>query len=371
MLVCVVDRRSTLYFRPESSEAALVRSAGERGAFDAGIIRAKYLAEYPTGHPLEREDPEELARAFRERRIPYVVDLDTPALCRSELRDETIERRLRATSAGRALKLPLAPADLSDPGQRTFFVGENIAMQAGAQALAAPYLEVMSERDTRLELNVGMIADVVAAGDGRPVVAFVQVTRHRLLTGLLRKLAGHYAGIGLSSVVLRVRDLDAEEATAVELRNYLEAVDAFVAHNLQVIPDCVGRLGPVLVARGARGFSTGVRFFRKVAQSPINTGGGGGGGDLLFEVPGRLRGLAIGLRRSSGIPTCAVAGCATVGSSPTNSQLREHNLHSLKALGQLAAELGSAGFAGYLLDGGDEREREWARVLVEQVERAA
>jgi len=244
-------------------------------------------------------------------------------------------------------------------------------MQAGAQALVAPYLEVMSERDSRLKLNVDMIADVVAAGDGRPVVAFIQVTRHRLLTGLLQELAGHYAGIGLSSVVLRVRQLDAEEATAVEIRNYLDAVDAFVGHNLQMIPDCVGRLGPVLVARGARGFSTGARFFRKVAQSPINTGGGGGGGDLMFEVPGRLRGLAVGLRRSTGVPSCRFASCATADGSLTNSQLREHNLHSLKALGQLATELGPAGFAGYLVDGGDEREREWARVLAEQVERAA
>lgn len=370
-MVWVVDRSSTLYFRPESSEAALVRTAGERGAFDAGIIRAKYLADYPKGHPLEGDDPSELARAFRERRIAYVVDLDTPALCRSELRDEAIERRLRSTAAARALDLPLAPDELNDTAKRTFFVGENIAMQAGAQALAAPYLEVMSEQDVRLQLNAAMVADVVAAGDGRPVVAFVQVTRHRLESGLLRRLAAHYAGIGLSSVVLRVRDLDAEEATTIQLRNYLEAVDAFAAHDLHVIVDCVGRLGPVLVARGARGFSTGARFFRKVAQSPINTGGGGGGGDLLFEVPGRLRGVAVGLRRTSGIPRCAVGECATAGNSPTNAQLREHNLHSLKALGQLAAALGPAGFAAYLLDGGDDREREWARVLLEQVERAA
>jgi len=123
----VANRSPTLYFRPESNEAALVLSAGEHVAFDAGIIRAKYLAAYPEGHPLEGDDPKELALAFRERRIPYVVDLDTPALCRSELRDEAIERRLRATSAGRAFELPLAPAALSDPGRRTFFVGENIA----------------------------------------------------------------------------------------------------------------------------------------------------------------------------------------------------------------------------------------------------
>jgi hypothetical protein len=40
-------------------------------------------------------------------------------------------------------------------------------------------------------------------------------------------------------------------------------------------------------------------------------------------------------------------------------------------MAQLAARLGPAGFAGHLANGGDNREREWARALRERATRAA
>jgi hypothetical protein len=364
--------RSYVYFRAEHNEADLARAAVRARVIAVGIIRSKYLAPFPEGDDRAGQDHEQLATAFRNVEAPYVVDPDTPALCASGLREDEVERRLRLTDAAQAVQLPLRLSMLRDDERRLDFVNVNIDMQAGAAGVIAPYLEAHRECDPRLAVNLDMLRETITAvSDGRPVIAVLQTTAHRLRTGFVNDVAALYAATGVKRVLVRVRKFDPEEATASELAAYLGTIASFSAHNIGVIPDCVGRLGPVLVAGGAHAFGTGSRFFRKVAESPINTGGGGGGGDLEYEVPGRLRSVAISARRSSSVPRCAIQGCVAGAATVDNGAVRLHNLHALNAVAQHAARLGSAGFAAYLAKDGDEREREWARALRERVQHAA
>jgi hypothetical protein len=368
----VPGNRPFLYFRPEHNEADLVRAALEARLISVGVIRSKYLVQLP-GDERAGQDHEELAATFRRANGQYLVDPDTPALCEPGLRDEMLERRLRLTDAAQAVDLPL-PLEViqDDDGRRAHLIAENVGMQAGAAGVVAPYFEVLRERDPRLAINLKMLEEtIIAVSDGRPVVAVLQTTSHRLRRGLVEQIAPLYAATGVKRLLLRVRRFDPEEATAAEVAAYLDAVASLTALEVRVIPDCVGRLGPVLLADGAHAFSTGSRFFRKVAESPINTGGGNGGGALVYEVPGRLRAVPVSARRSDRVPRCAIPGCHADAARGDGAAVRLHNLHALDAMAQLAARLGPAGFAGHLANGGDNREREWARALRERATRAA
>jgi hypothetical protein len=368
----VEANRSYVYFRPEHNEAELARSAVQARAISVGIIRSKYLAPQLESGDGSGRDHEELAAAFRSADGPYLVDPDTPALCASGLLEDEVERRLRLTDAAQAVELPLQLRTLRDDQARIDFVNVNVGMQAGAAGVVSPYLEAHRENDPRLAVNLAMLRDTISVvSDGRPVIAVLQTTGYCLRKGFVKDVAPLYAATGVKRVLVRIRRFDPEEATASELTAYLDAIASFAAHNIGIVPDCVGRLGPALVAGGAHAFGTGSRFFRKVADSPINTGGGGGGGDLEYEVPGRLRSVAISARRSSNVPRCMVEGCAARAAILDNGAIRLHNLHALNAVAQLAARLGSAVFAEYLAKDGDEREREWASVLRERVQRAA
>jgi hypothetical protein len=361
-----------VYFRAEHSETDLVRAVVGARLIAVGVIRSKYVAPFPTGGEGAGQDHEGLAAAFRAAKGQYLIDPDTPALCDPALRDGEIERHLRMTAAAQAVDLPLQLATLQDPGKRAHFIDQNVAMQTGAAGVIAPYLEILRARDPRLTLNLRMLRETSSAvSDGRPVVAVLQTTGHRLRRGLVQEVAPLYAATGVKRVLLRIRRFEPEEATAAEVTGYLDAVRSLSTLGVRVIPDCVGRLGPVLVADGAHAFGTGSRFFHKVAESPVNTGGGGGGGDLEYEVPGRLRAVAISRRRAAGVPRCAVAGCSADSATLDNTAIRLHNLHALDVMAQLAARVGAVGFAAHLEKDGDEREREWARALRERASRAA
>lgn len=367
----VPANRPFVYFRPEHNEADLVRAALEARLISVGVIRSKYLVPLP-GEGRTGQDHEELAATFRRANGQYLVDPDTPALCEPGLRDEELERRLRLTGAAQAVELPLQFAVIQDDGRRAHFIAENVGMQVGAAGVVAPYLEVLTERDPRLAINLKMLEEtIIAASDGRPVVAVLQTTGHRLRRGLVEQIAPLYAATGVKRLLLRVRRFEPEEATAAEVAAYLDAVASLTALGVRVIPDCVGRLGPVLLADGAHAFSTGSRFFRKVAESPINTGGGNGGGALVYEVSGRLRAVPVLAGRSDRVPRCAIPGCHADTARADGAAVRLHNLHALDAVAQLAARLGPAGFAAHLENGGDVREREWARALRERAARAA
>jgi hypothetical protein len=251
-VICGVEAsRSYVYFRAEHNEADLARAAVRTRAISVGVIRSKYLAPFPDGDDRAGQIHEELATAFRSVEGPYLVDPDTPALCAPGLRDDDVERRLRLTDVAQAVDLPLQLRALRDDQGRLDFVNVNIGMQVGAAGVIAPYLEAHRERDPRLAVNLDMLRETITAvSDGRPVVAVLQTTAHRLRKGFVRDSAPLYAASGVKRVLVRIRRFDPEEATSSELAAYLDAVASFVAHGIGVIPDCVGRLGPVLVAGG-------------------------------------------------------------------------------------------------------------------------
>jgi len=369
----VASRRSYLYFRPERNESGIVRAAAAEGVVLAGIVRSKYLVTSPDGHTdAGRDDGGSLAKEFRSAGVPYLIDPDTFALCQKALEDDSVEPRLRGTLGARAVQLPLHARTLGDPGVRSRFVRANIDMQVGATGVIAPYFEVRSKRDPRLELNLQLIQETrEALSDRRPVVAISQVTRHRLLVGLIAELAPLYARSGAQRFLLRVRGLTVEAASEAEARAYLASVTALRKHRVRVVPDCVGRFGPVTVAVGAHAFSTGTRFFRKVAETPIHIGGGGHAGELVYELPGRLRAVRVGERRLSTVPVCTVDGCVAAEAALDTSAIRMHALHTLNETAQLAAELGPVGFASRLRVGGDDHELAWARVLEDYAAGAA
>jgi hypothetical protein len=92
--------------------------------------------------------------------------------------------------------------------------------------------------------------------------------------------------MGTKRVIIRARGLKYDDATAEELSAVLDAVDIFARCGIEIFVDCAGDLGPVLIAGGADGFSTGTRFFRSVPAAVLSAGGGGGGAPIEAQAGG-------------------------------------------------------------------------------------
>lgn len=345
------------YFRPGHAESQLIRDCAA-DAFDAAIVLARYIASDPEADPND-SGTHDLVNALSERGDPWIVDLATPQLCDDKINDAEGCARLRATDFARVLPLPLDPARLEDEETRNAFVDACVAFQQGAPMLSPPYLEVESERDPRLATNVAMMRRVVGAATGKRLVAgFVQLTLESLKRINAAALTARYAETGVTLVFLRVRNLRAEEATASQLRSYLDVVDAFKSEGIGVVADQAGRLGPPVVAGGAVGFSAGSQFFRGVPRRVVSLGGGGGGTKLPVEIPGRW--AATPRDQLPQEFDCPVPGCRAKNDRST-SALREHNLHYLRYLGQLAVD--PSALVADLRASGEADALAWAQVL--------
>jgi hypothetical protein len=172
----------------------------------------------------------------------------------------------------------------------------------------------------------------------------------------------------VTRVFVRVRGLDAEEASAREFSAYLDAIATFAEVGVEFVPDCVGRLGPPLVAGGAPSFSTGPVNFRKVAR-PLLSKSGGGGVEVFYEVAGGFHAVARGGRHAAS--RCFVADCAAAGANASLDDLRLHNLHVLREESRLAAANGAAWYAARLIANGQPEAVVWGEVLRERAQRAA
>ena len=208
----------------------------------------------------------------------------------------------------------------------------------------------------------------VASAARQLPVAFVQVTLAALLDGVLSRLAPAYAATGVTRAFARVRGLDAEQASAPEFSAYLNAIAAFTAVGVELVPDCVGRLGPPLVAGGAASFSTGPVHFRRVPQALLNKSGGGGI-EVFYEVPGGFHAVARSARHAAA--PCFVPNCAAAASNVSLEELRLHNLHVLREEARLAAANDAAWYAARLIASGQPEAAVWADVLRERAQRAA
>jgi hypothetical protein len=356
-----------IYLRARHDDLELVSCSSPR-PFGAAILYARYLAPYPPDHPRAGQTTTELVDALRAAKVNYVIDPGTPALSKPDIGTVKEAARLRRSPMVAAIGLPLRPDDLRNRARRERFVDDTMAMQAGAAAVAPPYLEYKRGGPDVLRVNLAMVRRCVAAAAGQRAVAFIQLTVAALLDGVLNGLAPAHAATGVTRAFVRVRGLDAEEASAQEFSAYLDAIAAFNEVGIELVPDCVGRLGPPLVAGGALSFSTGPVHFRKVPRALLNKSGGGGV-EVFYEVAGGFHAVARSARH--GASRCFVTNCAAAAANASLEDLRLHNLHVLREESRLAASNGGAWYAARLIASGQPEAVVWAEVLRERAQRAA
>jgi hypothetical protein len=338
-----------LVLRPEYDEWRLLEQHPD--LYDAVLIKDAYTAIYHQDHPHHGRDAGRLRKAVPPDRELW-CDPDTACLVSRSSSRLGPSARLRATPLAQEYGLPLDLAVFAeDPGLRDLAVDLVLESQSGAATRTPPYFDVDSREGLGLQLNLQMLRRTVAAVGDEVPMAVLQLTRHRLMTGMVEEVAGDYARVGLRRVMLRVRGFESQAAHREELIAYLDAVDAFERCGVEVFPDCVGRLGPVLVAEGAHGFTTGTRFFRKVPAALLSVGGGGGGAPIGIQEPGtwdeQLRGQDV---------------------DPFDARVA--SLKSLRELTILAAQDPLELIASLQGDGG-QHSAIWAGVLAERKRRAA
>ncbi len=356
-----------IYLRARHDDLDLVSCPSPR-PFGAVIVYARYLAPYPADHPRAGQTTTELVDALRAAKLSYVIDPGTPALSKRDIATVKEAARLRGSQMVAAIDLPLRADDLRNRRRREHFVDDTLTMQAGAAAIAAPYLEYKRRGPDVRRVNLAMVRRCVMSAAGQLPVAFIQVTLAALLDGVLNELALAYSATGVTRIFVRIRGLDAERASAPEFSAYLDAIAAFNEVGVEAVPDCVGRLGPPLVAAGAPSFSTGAVHFRKVPWPLLNKSGGGGV-EVFYEVTGGFHAVARGARHTA--PSCVVPRCVAAAPNASLDDLRLHNLHVLREESRLAAANGGAWYAARLNASGQPQAVVWGEVLRERAQRAA
>lgn len=356
-----------IYLRARHDDLELVSCASPR-PFGAAIFYARYIAPYPGDHPRAGQTTTELVDALRAAKVNYVIDPGSPALTKSDIKTIKEGARLRASPMVRAIDLPLDPEALRNRSRRDRFVDDTMTLQAGAAAVAPPYLEHKLRGPDVRRVNLAMLRRCVASAGGQRPVAFIQLTAAALRAGLLAPLAPAYAATGVTRVFVRVREFDTEAASALEFRAYLDGIAAFNKAGVELVPDCVGRLGPPLVAGGAPSFSTGPVDFRKVPQALLNKRGGGGV-PVFYEVAGGFHAVSRSARHAAA--ACFVARCPATAQDASLADLRLHNLHVLREESRLAATNDAVWYAARLMASGQPEAVVWGETLLERAQQAA
>ena len=357
--------RGRFYIRAESEEWDFIRSLPAPAPFDAGVISDRYLADYPVEHPRHGQPRDLIAQAFDAIGVPWSVDPDTARLGQAK---SAARQRPRAANRplARTLRLPLTVEQLAHPGNIDALVEAAAVHQLPSRAFGAPYLEVDGVDDPAFALNLRLLVRSRELAGDRAVIAYLQVLGGRLIDGTAGELARRLAANGAHVVFVRVRRFEPEQATPSEVAAYGRLVIAGELAGARMVADCVGRLGPVLVAAGADGFASNARCFRKVPDDLHPAGGGGGAGELVWEVPGGGF-AAVG----AGTPTvCAVPGCAAAATAGDNVAVRIHNLHEFQRAARQAAAEG-LGYGARLAQHHSPVVRGWASALQSLERRAA
>jgi hypothetical protein len=188
------------------------------------------------------------------------------------------------TPYAHAFTVPLDPATLIGQDAHRQALEIAVATQAGSETAVPPYLDVDRRDSVAMRVNLQLLRELATSVSEQMPTVILQMTRHRFLTGLAAELAADYAAAGARRVVIRVRGLQSQRASAQELAAYLEAIEAFERRGVATVGDCAGILGPVLVAGGASGFTTGTRFFRSVPGALVQRPGGGGGVPVAVQL---------------------------------------------------------------------------------------
>ncbi len=355
--------RGRFYIRAESDEWDFIRSLRTPAPFDGAVISDRYLPEYPAGHPRQAQPRDQIAQAFDSIGIPWSVDPDTSRL---EDRQSASRQQPRAANRplARALPLPLSAEQLARGDHVDALVEAAAVHQLRSRAFAAPYLEVDNIDDPRFAVNLRLLERSRQLAGDRSVITYLQMLRRRLSDGTIAELACRLADSGADVVFVRVRRFDAEGATPTDVVAYGRAVIAGERAGARMVADCIGRLGPVIVAAGADGFASNARYFRKVPDD-LHPAGGGGAGELVWEVPGGGF-AAVGAGTSI---RCPVARCAAPATDGDNVGVRIHNLHEFQRAARQAAAEG-LGYASRIARNPSPIVRGWAGAL-QSLERLA
>ncbi|WP_445151373.1 hypothetical protein [Baekduia sp. Peel2402] len=358
-----------MYVRPEHDQWSFVEARSR--AYDGAIVAAKHLAPYPPGHQSFGKPADRLARAVLAAQRTLVVDPGTPQLSSRAVTRYASAARLRATGGAGVVSLPATPATVVNTVIRDRFVDAVMDDQRLASEVAPPYFEPRSRQDAAHRRNMQMLRRVISVQGVQRPVAFLQVTRARLIAGLVTELARDYAATGVERVYLRVRG-GGEQADAAGMRAWLAAVDAFMTLGVELFPDCVGRLGPVLVHAGAAGFSTGTMFFRSAPQALLSRDGGGGGQAVSVESHRGWREVERESAEAAALGPCPMPSCP-VGraADPSLDDLREHRLHTLDRLAREAVVQDTTTLIRSLRASAQPRAGVWADVLAERARRIA
>jgi hypothetical protein len=185
-----------IYLRARHDDVELVSCPSPR-PFGAAIFYARYLAPYPPDHPRAGQTTTELVDALRAAKVNYVIDPGTPVLTKRDIATVKEGARLRQSAMVAAIDLPLRPEDLHNRRRREHFVDDTMMMQAGARAVAAPYLEYKRRGSDVRRVNLAMVRRCVVSAAAQRPVAFIQVTVAALLDGVLPRLAPAYAATGV------------------------------------------------------------------------------------------------------------------------------------------------------------------------------
>jgi hypothetical protein len=350
--------KTKLFLRLEHNQWEF--AVGARAAYDVAIVNSRYASPYPEGHKSHGQPPDRLVRAVRKAERDIVFDPGTPPLVSRAIKLHRSTARLRETPAAKAVELPLSLESLGQRRTRDAFVDACLREQTASRFRVPPYLDFGSITGDAFDINLKMIRRALSAAGAGRTIAFLQVTSTKLRAGLLREAAVPVARTGLQRVILRVRDLG-EKAGDEELDAMLDAIDAFSRQGLEVIVDCAGRLGPLLVHQGAAGFSTGPERFRKVAKELLQPGGGGGGSPLSYEEYGRWQWVGRGEIGKTAV-ACPVPGCNVQPGCGLDA-IREHNLHVLRHLMQELTTWGVTEVIRSLRESRSPSAAEWANVL--------
>ncbi len=357
--------RGRFYLRAEWDEWDFIRGLTAPLPFDAAVVSDRYLSDYPVGHARHGEEREQLIQALEAQGVSWSVDPDTARLEQAKSAQRQSGRAANRPLA-RAVALPLN-AERLDSSEPVDALTEAAAVhQLASPAFAAPYLEVDGVDDPRFAVNLRLLRRSRELAGERALVAYLQVLGSRLLDGSAVHVATRLAGTGADVIFVRVRRLDAEQASEAEVVAYAQVIDAGDQAGVRMVADCVGRLGPVLVATGADGFASNAWRFRKLADDLHPAGGGGGAGELLWEVPGG------GFARVAGgsAISCMVPDCPAPVGEGDNVSVRIHNLHEFQRAARQAATEGF-GYASRLAQHPSPVVRGWARALQLLERRAA
>lgn len=369
--------RGAFYLRAESEDWDFADRLGDTPPLDGVIICDRYLAEYPQGHRHYGQPRDRLAVAFEDRGISWRVDPDTARLAhpRSGAR-QSARDGLRPQA--KVLPVPITPEILSDPENLDALLEAAAFSQTGSSSLAVPYFEPTSLSDPLMSVNLALIARARQFAGDRELVSYLQILISRVRDGVAAEMLRQFVDAGADAVMIRVRGLTPEAASVADAEAYARLVHAGASQGARVVADCTGRLGPMLIAAGAYGFSSGVYRFRTIPGDLHPTSSSGGGGDpLTWEMPGGGA-AALGTRvaRSCAIRGCEVAnsgdatGTSTRDKKRANEGTRVHNCHTFQSAGRVAARMG-LGYASVLLQSSDAVVRSWAGALQALERRAA